>query len=136
AGAGGGFGVPRRGGRLWTPPRRRAPTGEGRRGATPGGAAGVAAWRPPPPPPFPAAGGRGWDWRRSPARPDLRALPSGRGSAAAGFAEAAQEAFDVGAPSADARVAMSEAAPDLIDRPLAPPPPPVHQPHIAAHTRA
>jgi len=106
---------------------------EGQRAATIGGAATVAALRPSPAPPLPA-GGRGWDWRRSPARPDLRAV-SGRGSTAAGFAEAAQDAFDVGAPSADARVAMSEPAPDLIDRPLGAARAQVHETYIVAQTR-
>ena len=49
---------------------------------------------------------RGWDWRASPARPLHRRART----ALAGFAEAAQAAFDVGAPSADTRVA-AEAAP-------------------------
>ena len=58
--------------------------------ATTGGSATVAAFRPnvtPRP---------GWNWRASPARP----LTQGA-TALAGFAEAAQAAFDVGAPSAD-----------------------------------
>src|SRR5438128_2574007 len=79
---------------------------EGKRAATTGGSATIAAFRPA------AALRRGWDWRRSPARPDPRglAMPA-YGSAALGFAEAAQVAFDVGAPSADARVEVSESAP-------------------------
>jgi len=106
---------------------------EGQRAATTGGAATVAALRPAAGPSFPA-GGRGWDWRRSPARPDLRAV-SGHGRAAAGFAEAAQEAFDVGAPAADARVAMAEPTPDLIDRPLGAARAQVHETYIVAQTR-
>src|SRR5215813_11513857 len=44
---------------------------EGQRAATTGGSATVAALRP-----SPALGGsRGWDWRRSPARPDTRVTP-------------------------------------------------------------
>src|SRR5204863_5199857 len=44
---------------------------EGQRAATTGGSATVAALRP-----SPALGGnRGWDWRRSPARPDPRVMP-------------------------------------------------------------
>src|SRR5947209_5500653 len=39
-------------------------------------------------------------------------------SVAGGFAEAAQAAFDVGGPSADARVEVNEPSPDLLDRPL------------------
>jgi len=106
---------------------------EGQRAATTGGGATVAALRPSASPS--PAGGRGWDWRRSPARPDLRAVPSGRGSGAAGFAEAAQEAFDVGGPSADARVAMAEPAPDLVDRPLGAARAQVHETYIVAQTR-
>ena len=41
-----------------------------------------------------------------------------RSGAAAGFAEAAQAAFDVGEPAADAAVARFEPAADQIDRPL------------------
>jgi len=87
---------------------------EGRRAATTGGSATVAALRP-------AVGPRrGWDWRRSPARPDPRGLAlSSQGGAAPGFADAAQAAFDVGGPSADARVALTEPAPELITRPSA-----------------
>src|SRR5712675_1881546 len=69
---------------------------EGQRAATTGGSATIAALRPALTPQ------RGWDWRRSPARPDSRAYPMptrGVGGAAAGFAEAAQAAFDVGGPS-------------------------------------
>src|SRR6266702_22937 len=72
---------------------------EGQRAATTGGTATLAALRPA------AAPGRGaWDWRRSPAMPpDPRHFPMpSRGGPALGFAEAAQAAFDVGAPSADA----------------------------------
>src|SRR5262249_7515288 len=118
---------------LGTPWARRARAREGGRGARRGAAAAVAAFPLPPAPPLPA-GGRGWGWRRSPARPDLRAV-SGRGSTAAGFAEAAQDALDVGAPSADARVAMSEPAPDLIDRPLGAARAQGHETYIVAPTR-
>jgi DNA mismatch repair protein MutL len=63
---------------------------EGSRAATTGGSATVAAFRPVTP--------RGWDWRRSPARPGdpRRAQAVTRGG---GFAEAAQAAFEVGAPA-------------------------------------
>src|SRR6266540_4671289 len=84
---------------------------DGQRAATTGGSDTIAAFRPE------ALPRRGWDWRRSPARPDPRGFPTPmRGSSALGFAEAAQAAFDVGAPSADARVDVVEPAPDLIDR--------------------
>ena len=81
-----------------------------------------------------AAGG-GWDWRRSPARPDPPALRPARGDRAGGFAEAAQAAFDVGAPSADARVAVAAPAPDLLDRPLGAARAQVHETYIVAQTR-
>jgi DNA mismatch repair protein MutL len=77
---------------------------EGQRAATTGGSATIAAFRSPTLP-SPAGGGGwgggrgGWDWRRSPARPDGAPLAA-HGNAALGLAEAAQKAFDVGAPSA------------------------------------
>ncbi len=111
---------------------------EGQRAATSGGSATIAAFRPSPS----AAGGRGsgggrgWDWRRSPAGPDLRgAALAAHSNAAVGFAEAAQAAFDVGGPSADARVGMAEPAPDLIDRPLGAARAQVHETYIVAQTR-
>src|SRR5205823_499257 len=71
---------------------------EGQRAASTGGSATIAAFRG-------AALPRraDWDWRQSPARPiepGGGAIPA-RGHAAAGFAQAAQAAFDVGAPAAD-----------------------------------
>ena len=79
---------------------------------------------------------RGWDWRRSPARPDsARHSGAVRGAAAIGFAEAAQAAFDVGAPAADARVELAEPAPDLLDRPLGAARAQVHETYIVAQTR-
>jgi DNA mismatch repair protein MutL len=102
---------------------------EGQRASTTGGSATVAAFRPAPS----VGGARGWDWRRSPARPDMPL--AARGSAALGFAEAAQEAFDVGGPSADARVALAEPAPDLLDRPLGAARAQVHEAFIVAQTR-
>ncbi len=102
---------------------------EGQRAATTGGSATIAAFRP-------AAGPRGWDWRRSPARPDPRNFPlPTHGNAAVGFAEAAQAAFEVGGPSADARVAVAEGAPDLLDRPLGAARAQVHETYIVAQTR-
>ena len=89
------------------------------------------------PPAPPRRSGGGWDWRRSPARPaDPRGFPMpARGNAAPGFAEAAQAAFDVGAPSADARVELHEPAPDLLDRPLGAARAQVHETYIVAQTR-
>ena len=105
---------------------------EGQRAASTGGSATVAAFRPA------AAPRRGsWDWRRSPWRPtDPRGMPApSRGGAALGFAEAAQAAFDVGAPAADARVEMVEPAPDLLERPLGAARAQVHETYIVAQTR-
>ena len=51
-----------------------------------------------------------------------------------GFAEAAQAAFDVGAPAADTR-AVAEAAPDLLDRPLGAARAQLHETYIVAQTR-
>src|SRR2546421_10544929 len=103
---------------------------EGQRAATTGGSATIAAFRPA------VAPRRGWDWRRSPARPDPRGyvMPA-HGNAALGFAEAAQAAFDVGAPSADARVEASESAPEFLDRPLGAARAQVHATYIVAQTR-
>ena len=100
---------------------------DGQRAATTGGTATVAAFRP-----TGAARPAGWDWRRSPAYP-------GGGQAAhamaPAFAEAAQSAFDVGAPSADARAQDFDPAPDLIDRPLGAARAQVHETYIVAQTR-
>ena len=71
---------------------------------------------------------RGWDWRASPA------FPTQGATALAGFAEAAQAAFDTGAPSADARV-VADAAPDLVDRPLGAARAQLHETYIVAQTR-
>ena len=56
-------------------------------------------------------------------------------TALAGFAEAAQAAFDVGAPSADARAEAAAPAPDLIDRPLGAARAQLHETYIVAQTR-
>jgi DNA mismatch repair protein MutL len=104
------------------------------RAASTGGAATIQALRPNPPRPG------GLDWRTSPARP----FPATRGSAAfatalagapAGFAEAAQAAFEVGGPSADARMHEVEAEPDAIDRPLGAARAQIHETYIVAQTR-
>jgi len=95
---------------------------DAQRAATTGGAATVAAFRP-------NTAQRGWDWRASPARPFTQGA-----TALAGFAEAAQAAFDVGAPAADTRVA-AEAAPDLVDRPLGAARAQLHETYIVAQTR-
>jgi DNA mismatch repair protein MutL len=112
---------------------------EGQRAATTGGSATIAAFRPASSfPPSGTAGGshRGWDWRRSPVRPDPRGFPlPSRGNAALGFAEAAQAAFEVGDPSADARVDVAPPSPDLLDRPLGAARAQVHETYIVAQTR-
>jgi DNA mismatch repair protein MutL len=104
---------------------------ESTRAATTGGAATVAAFRPNPPSmPF----RRGWDPRMSPARTGIAPMTAGA-TALAGFAEAAQAAFDVGAPAADARVNAVEIAPDQIDQPLGAPRAQVHETYIVSQTR-
>src|SRR5215813_8286442 len=109
---------------------QEALTREGQRAATTGGSATVAAFRPA------ALPRRGtWDWRQSPSRPmDARSVPlAARGHGAPGLAEAAQAAFDVGGPAADARVDVAE--PDLLDRPLGAARAQVHETYIVAQTR-
>ena len=100
---------------------------EGQRAATTGGGATIAAFRP-----VTIARRGAYDWRNSPARP----VPMSRGNAAVGFAEAAQAAFDVGAPSADARVESFEPAAELIERPLGAARAQVHETYIVSQTRA
>ncbi|MGA3307636.1 MAG: DNA mismatch repair endonuclease MutL [Xanthobacteraceae bacterium] len=110
---------------------------EGTRAATTGGSATIAAFR--------AAMQRGWDWRRSPARPGDLSLS--RAGLRSGFAEAAQAAFDVGAPAVDlgtgldphiaAEAAAGFAAPsaDALDHPLGAARAQVHETYIVAQTR-
>jgi len=99
------------------------------RAATTGGTATIAAFQPN----F-STRRSGWDWRRSPAAPASAGATALAGMPA-GFAQAAQRAFDVGGPSADARVAVVEPAPDLIDRPLGAARAQVHETYIVAQTR-
>jgi DNA mismatch repair protein MutL len=99
---------------------KEALTRDGQRAATTGGSATIAAFRPPPQ-------RASWDWRRSLARPALRS--------GAGFAEAAQAAFEVGGPMADARADIVEPAPDLLDRPLGAARAQIHETYIVAQTR-
>jgi DNA mismatch repair protein MutL len=109
---------------------------EGQRAATTGGSATIAAFRP-----LGQPRRSGWDWRRSPARPDARGYPPASfaqmrgGVAALGFSEAAQAAFDVGAPTADARVESYAPAPELIERPLGAARAQVHETYIVSQTR-
>jgi DNA mismatch repair protein MutL len=105
---------------------------EGRRAATTGGAAAVAAFR---------TGGMtprsGWDWRRSPARPIATETftTSPHGNAALGLAEPAQAAFDAGAPSADVRADALARVADLMERPLGAARAQVHETYIVTQTR-
>ena len=102
---------------------------EGQRASTTGGSATISAFRP-----VAATARRGsYDWRRSPARPP--GYVSARSATALGFAEAAQAAFDVGEPSADARVESFAPAADLIERPLGAARAQVHETYIVAQTR-
>ncbi len=101
---------------------------EGQRAATTGGGATIAAFRPVT---MPRRGA--YDWRNSPARP-VPWTPS-RGGAALGFAEAAQAAFEVGEPSADARVESFEPAAELIERPLGAARAQIHETYIVSQTR-
>ena len=105
---------------------------EGRRAATTGGAATVAAFR---------TGGMtprsGWDWRRSPARPIATEAftTSPHGNAALGLAEPTQTVFDAGAPSADVRADALATVPDLMERPLGAARAQVHETYIVTQTR-
>jgi DNA mismatch repair protein MutL len=101
---------------------------EGNRASTTGGSATVAAFRP-----LGVPRRAGYDWRRSPATPP--GFAPARGGAALGFAEAAQAAFDVGEPSADARVESFAPAPDLIERPLGAARAQVHETYIVSQTK-
>ena len=106
---------------------------EGQRAATTGGSATIAAFRP-----LGVPWRGGTDWRRSSSfssgRLDPRGFVPSRGGAALGFAEAAQAAFEVGEPSADARVESFEPAPDLIARPLGAARAQVHETYIVSQT--
>jgi DNA mismatch repair protein MutL len=107
------------------------------RAATTGGTATIAAFRTSS---LPAS--RGDAWRRSAMRlrDPLRAFAPLRG----GFAEAAQSAFDTGAPAADLRDDLGpspadgttrEAAAELLDHPLGAARAQVHETYIVAQTR-
>ena len=101
---------------------------EGQRAATTGGSATIAAFRP-------AGAWRGAALTTGGARRRGRRFRSSRGGAALGFAEAAQAAFEVGEPSADARVESFEPAAELIERPLGAARAQVHETYIVAQTR-
>jgi DNA mismatch repair protein MutL len=100
----------------------------GQRAASTGGSATIATFRPP------SAPRRGtYDWRRSPARPV--GFATGRRSGAAGFAEPAQSAFDIGVPAADLTAAILEPAAELIEKPLGAARAQLHDTYIVAQTR-
>ena len=126
---------------------KTALTREGTRAATTGGTATIAAFRPEYgayASSWTAAPRRGgYDWRRSPARPgDPRRafVPGG------GLAEAAQAAFDVGAPAVGGETALAEIgavsaavlaspAPEATAHPLGAACTQVHDTYIVAQTR-
>jgi DNA mismatch repair protein MutL len=105
---------------------------ESGRAASTGGSATIAAFRPAA---LPRRGN--FDWRRSFARPGAppRGAVAAWAAPEAGFAEAAQAAFDVGAAAATARVEVAEPALDLLDRPLGAARAQVHDTYIVAQTR-
>ena len=104
---------------------------DGQRASTTGGTATIAAFRPA------AIPRRGWDWRRSPARPvaPFGGVLAARHEPVDGFAETAQSAFDVGGAAAVARVEIAEPAADLFDKPLGAARAHVHETYIVAQTR-
>ena len=106
---------------------------ESGRAASTGGSATIAAFRPATSP------RRGnFDWRRSFARPGTparTAVAAWASTDPVGFAEAAQEAFDVGGGAATARIEVAEPAADALDRPLGAARAQVHDTYIVAQTR-
>ncbi len=100
---------------------------EGKRTAANADGAVIAAFRPRTMPPA------SWDWQRSPNAPLQTSVVATAQVLPRGFAEAAQAAFDAGAPSADVRSA--ESAPDLLDRPLGAARTQIHETYIVSQTR-
>ena len=77
----------------------------------------------------------GWDWRRSPNFPAAPAAPAyANAFSSHTFAEAAQAAFDTGAPTADVRYEQAPAS-ELIDRPLGAARTQIHETYIVSQTR-
>jgi DNA mismatch repair protein MutL len=98
------------------------------RAATTGGSATLASLRP-----ANSVSRRGWDWRRSPSRPNVP--PGSYAAAGDGFAEPAQAAFDVGGPAADLRTTEAEPAAELVDQPLGAARAQIHENYIVSQTR-
>jgi DNA mismatch repair protein MutL len=109
---------------------------EGRRTAANTDGAAITAFRPGTLP------RGGWDWRQSPNSPAAPTASFGRPAAPSYapafapnvFAEAAQTAFDTGAPTADIR-ADHAPAPDLLDHPLGAARAQIHENYIVSQTR-
>ncbi len=105
---------------------------EGQRAASTGGGATIAAFRP-----VTMPRRAPYDWRNSPSRP-MPWTPT-HGNVALGFAEpeqtAFQGAFDVGSPSADARIQSTEPAAELLERPLGAARAQIHETYIVSQTR-
>jgi len=77
----------------------------------------------------------GWDWRRSPNFPAAPAAPAYANAFSSNtFAEAAQAAFDTGAPTADVRYEQAPLS-DLLDRPLGAARTQIHETYIVSQTR-
>ena len=103
---------------------------DGQRSATTGGSATIAAFR------LPASPQRGWDWRRSPARPDSRAFPVARADQPGWALPKPRKLRSTSAhPAADAQADVVDAAPELLDRPLGAARAQVHEAYIVAQTR-
>ena len=103
---------------------------EGKRTAANSDGAAIMAFRPGSIPPS-----RGWDWRRSPNFPTAPSAPAyANAFAPNAFAEAAQAAFDTGAPTADVRTEQTPAT-NLIDSPLGAARTQLHENYIVAQTR-
>ncbi len=106
---------------------------EGKRTAANSDGAAIMAFRPGNSPGGTSRGG--WDWRRSPNFPAAPAAPAyANAFNANAFAEAAQAAFDTGAPAADVRYEQVPAS-DLIDRPLGAARTQIHETYIVSQTR-
>jgi DNA mismatch repair protein MutL len=106
---------------------------EGKRTAANSDGAAIMAFRPGNSPGSVPRGG--WDWRRSPNFPAAPAAPAyANAFSSNAFAEAAQAAFDTGAPTADVRYEQAPAS-DLIDRPLGAARTQIHETYIVSQTR-